>query len=57
MKVSLDDMTERERVVLTKGQLMAIIDGCVLHVECDLPQSLIAEVDMPSIIEVEEVIG
>lgn len=57
MKVNLEDMTDRERVVLTKRQLMEVIDRCTLNISCDMPKSLIAEVDVPSIIEVEEVLG
>lgn len=59
MKVNIDDMGDRQRIVLTKSQLIGWLHGTGFDVE--LNGELIGtyrgeEADYPRVIEVEEVL-
>lgn len=57
MKVNINDMACHERMVVTKDQIFEIVRRCTLSVDDDMGGILIPEVDVPEVIEVEEVIG
>ena len=57
MKVRFDDMTERERVVITKKQLLDFIERCTFDVVGSFNGVAGCDVNTPPIIEVEEVMG
>lgn len=57
MRVNIHDMADRERMVITKARLFEVVRQCTFSVEGDMSGILIPEVDVPDVIEVEEVIG
>lgn len=57
MKVSFDDMTDRERIVLTKEQLLHFVESCTPELLGHLDGGFTIHIDTPPIIEVEEVMG
>lgn len=58
MRVSLADMADRERVVMTKEQIELMLGDVDVTVTCTAGRAAVSyEVEVPSFIEVEEVLG
>ena len=62
MRVDLEDMTDRERFVLTKAQLLDFLNDCVcadadVYIAGQYVGDIVPEFTMSSYIEVEEVLG
>lgn len=59
MKVNLDDMGDRQRIVVTKAQLIEWLCGCGLDVELNgepIGTYRARDADYPRIIEVDDVL-
>lgn len=57
MKVNLNVMTDRERIVLTKEQLLKYADSCDINISGIVRDGAYIDVHWPPVIEVKEVIG